>query len=262
MGGWSSSRTVSGAPPFRCRGSSITFTATCSSQTRAGRSSTRVWARRARVSSGRPSSLPSTARFARIVVTHFHPDHIGSAAYLGELTGAPVNQGAVDHATAKRVWGDPDWPDRLSRWYALHGLESELAENFLGDASRLRDNVSWPREPEIVEPGDRIAAAGEEWEFAPMPGHADGQLVLFGTRHGAPHRRRPHPYAHHAEHRPPPRDERRSARRLHPLARLGGRAFRRPRPTAATTSPSRTRSRVPSRSRSTTQSALTTPSTS
>ncbi len=121
---------------------------------------------------------------ARIVVTHFHPDHIGSAAYLGGLTGAPVNQGAVDHATAKRVWGDPDWPDRLSRWYALHGLESELAENFLGDASRLRDNVSWPREPEIVEPGDRIAAAGEEWEFAPMPGHADGQLVLFGTSTG------------------------------------------------------------------------------
>ena len=26
----------------------------------------------------------------RIVVTHFHPDHIGAARWLGEKTGAPV----------------------------------------------------------------------------------------------------------------------------------------------------------------------------
>ena len=32
---------------------------------------------------------------ARIFVTHFHPDHVGAAADLAELTGAPVLQGAA-----------------------------------------------------------------------------------------------------------------------------------------------------------------------
>ena len=35
--------------------------------------------------------LPGPVR--RIVVTHFHPDHVGAAADLVELTDAPVAQG-------------------------------------------------------------------------------------------------------------------------------------------------------------------------
>ena len=47
----------------------------------------------------------------RIVVTHFHPDHIGGARHLAELTGAPVYQGETDHLTAQRVWGMRPGPD-------------------------------------------------------------------------------------------------------------------------------------------------------
>jgi len=32
----------------------------------------------------------------RIVITHFHPDHVGAAAVLADLTGAPVFQGRED----------------------------------------------------------------------------------------------------------------------------------------------------------------------
>lgn len=120
----------------------------------------------------------------RIVITHFHPDHIGAAGFLAELTGASVHQGELDHRVAARVWGDPTWPDRLSAWYQEHGIERTLAEKVIDEAIELRDKVLWPERPTIVEPGDRFTAAGEEWEFAPMAGHADGQLVLFGTSTG------------------------------------------------------------------------------
>ena len=38
------------------------------------------------------------AEVARIFVTHFHPDHVGAAADVAELTRAPVHQGALDYA--------------------------------------------------------------------------------------------------------------------------------------------------------------------
>ena len=43
----------------------------------------------------------------RIVITHFHPDHIGAAADLAELTGAEVLQGELDYQQCELVWGEP-----------------------------------------------------------------------------------------------------------------------------------------------------------
>src|SRR5215203_3084657 len=42
----------------------------------------------------------------RIVITHFHPDHVGAAADLAGLTGAPVLQGRDDYAQCVRTWGE------------------------------------------------------------------------------------------------------------------------------------------------------------
>ena len=50
------------------------------------------------------------AEVARIFVTHFHPDHVGAAADVAELTRAPVHQGALDYAQCELVWGNPNWP--------------------------------------------------------------------------------------------------------------------------------------------------------
>ncbi len=63
--------------------------------TTAGRSSTPGSGCRTRASAGRPSSTGFPGRCARIVVTHFHPDHVGAAADLVELTGAPRRAGAA-----------------------------------------------------------------------------------------------------------------------------------------------------------------------
>ena len=57
----------------------------------------------------------------RIVVTHFHPDHVGAAADLAELTGAPVHQGGLDYAQCELVWGNPNWPHRIAEWFHRHG---------------------------------------------------------------------------------------------------------------------------------------------
>lgn len=122
------------------------------------------------------------APLARIIVTHFHPDHVGCTTWVQQLTGAVVHQGELDHDVSRRVWGDPDWTTTLAAWYPSHGVPPELRDLVLDDAAFVRDAVLWEPNPELLRIGERIAAAGEEWEVLHVPGHADGHIALLGTR--------------------------------------------------------------------------------
>ena len=53
----------------------------------------------------------------RIVVTHMHPDHVGGARDIAELTGAPVLQGREDYAQCVRAWGERN-PERFAAYWA------------------------------------------------------------------------------------------------------------------------------------------------
>ncbi|MDQ4003198.1 MAG: MBL fold metallo-hydrolase, partial [Actinomycetota bacterium] len=44
----------------------------------------------------------------RIVVMHFHPDHLGAAYWLQGISGAPVCMLGSEIEHSREVWGDPD----------------------------------------------------------------------------------------------------------------------------------------------------------
>ena len=48
--------------------------------------------------------LEQTGRPERIVITHFHPDHVGGAATVASITEAPVFQGELDYEDCRRAW--------------------------------------------------------------------------------------------------------------------------------------------------------------
>ena len=50
------------------------------------------------------SELPGPIE--RIVVTHMHPDHVGGARDIADLSGAPVFQGRADSAQCVAAWGE------------------------------------------------------------------------------------------------------------------------------------------------------------
>jgi glyoxylase-like metal-dependent hydrolase (beta-lactamase superfamily II) len=114
-------------------------------------------------------------RVQAIFVTHFHPDHIGAAADLHELTGAPVYQGALDYAQCELVWGNPAWSERLLEWFQLHGAPQHVTGELVGQSSFYRPFIRYQRDPVLMREGELL----DGWQLVAAPGHADGQLCLL-----------------------------------------------------------------------------------
>jgi glyoxylase-like metal-dependent hydrolase (beta-lactamase superfamily II) len=114
-------------------------------------------------------------RVSSVFVTHFHPDHVGAAADLHELTSAPVYQGTLDYAQCELVWGNPAWSERLVEWFQLHGAPDDVTAELVGQSSLYRPFIRYQKDPVLVEAGERV----DGWELVAAPGHADGQLCLL-----------------------------------------------------------------------------------
>ena len=148
-----------------------------------------------------------------VFITHFHPDHIGAAADLHELTGAPVVQGALDYAQCELVWGNP--------------VVVGAARGVVSAARRTRRRHGRARRSELGLPAVHPLPA------RPDPRRGGRARRRLGARRGARARRRPA--------LPPPR---RRADRCRPSARAhhaDGRAL--------AGEPSRPAGRLPRRAR-------------
>ena len=122
-------------------------------------------------------------RCARIVVTHYHPDHNGATAALMEVTGAPeFVQGRRDHELTYAAFLDPDGPARFESYLVTLGMPAEEA---VTSATDERETPYHPATPNVlVDEGDVLELQGEEFGVFHLPGHADGHVVFVGATSG------------------------------------------------------------------------------
>ena len=109
------------------------------------------------------------------MITHFHPDHVGAAADVHEVSGAPVWQGVLDYAQCELVWGNPNWPHRIQEWFQRHGVPDHVTEELVEQGLCTARSSAISR----TRCSSTRAIGVDGWELVAAPGHADGQLVLL-----------------------------------------------------------------------------------
>lgn len=123
-----------------------------------------------------------------LVLTHHHPDHIGLSGELQEQSGARVYMHPLDERSVRIIWEGtmPERFGRVSSFFRKHGLERTDLWYTRADPKTVRTIICVPPHEafELVEDGASIKLAGEEYRIIWVPGHADGQIVLFRARDG------------------------------------------------------------------------------
>jgi glyoxylase-like metal-dependent hydrolase (beta-lactamase superfamily II) len=119
---------------------------------------------------------------ARIVVTHYHPDHMGLAGWLCAETGAQLWTSRTEWLTARLLAqdGSEAWVAVGREFDRRAGLDDQLIEERAARGNLYRRRVV-PPPPSFrrVRHGDRLRLNGAEWQVIVGRGHAPEMLCLF-----------------------------------------------------------------------------------
>ena len=111
---------------------------------------------------------------ARIVVTHFHPDHLGLARWLQERSGAPVYMLESEIEHSREVWSAPD-PSAFVQYLVRNGMDRTSAGEAAG---HMRANLALPEEMLPLRDGEKLEIGAGTARVVHAPGHADHQIML------------------------------------------------------------------------------------
>jgi len=118
----------------------------------------------------------------RIVLTHYHPDHAGNAAWLSSRHGAELwtTQGEYLTAHAVRTSSAGYTADAVLAVFRKNGLDEERAARMRAPRNRYADLVpEFPLSYRRIIEGDELVIGSNRWRAMVGHGHAPEHLSLF-----------------------------------------------------------------------------------
>jgi len=118
----------------------------------------------------------------RILVTHFHPDHMGLAGWLCARFGLPLLMSQTEYLVSLNVHLDPGAlnAEPYRSFYRSHGLDADTTERLLTSGHRYLRMVSGlPRTFQRLIAGEVLRIGWRTFEVLSGGGHAPEQVMLF-----------------------------------------------------------------------------------
>ncbi len=118
----------------------------------------------------------------RIVVTHFHPDHVGLAGWLQAKTGANVLMPLAEWAFARLLSQDQSDETHAASvaFYRAAGFDPARMAAFEGRRDRYASSVfAIPRVMRRIREGDVVAIGGRGWQIVVGLGHSPEHACLW-----------------------------------------------------------------------------------
>ncbi|MGH8629695.1 MAG: MBL fold metallo-hydrolase [Burkholderiales bacterium] len=122
------------------------------------------------------------AGLTRLIVTHYHPDHMGNAGWMAQRFGAPLIMTEAEYLTAHAHY------DRIAGYdaestaslFAANGLDAKRVAVIGGRGNPYRQRVSTPpRRFQRMMDGDEIEIGGQSWRIIVGYGHAPEHAALY-----------------------------------------------------------------------------------
>lgn len=123
----------------------------------------------------------------RLLVTHFHPDHVGLAGWFAARVGVPIHMSRVEWLQARLILADP--PERALGAYLEQYARSGAPESFLaflhGRGLLYRKWVGpLPYGYAAIREGDTFTLADTSWRVIMGEGHAPEMVCLYSAERG------------------------------------------------------------------------------
>jgi glyoxylase-like metal-dependent hydrolase (beta-lactamase superfamily II) len=118
----------------------------------------------------------------RILVTHYHPDHMGLAGWLAARFELPLLMSQTEYLVSLAINLDPGAlnAEPYRSFYRSHGLDGETTERLLTNGHRyLRMISGLPRTFRRLIAGEALRIGERTFEVMSGGGHAPEQVMLF-----------------------------------------------------------------------------------
>jgi glyoxylase-like metal-dependent hydrolase (beta-lactamase superfamily II) len=117
----------------------------------------------------------------RVIATHYHPDHLGNAAWLTERVGCPLFMPQAEFLTAHMVGnGQPPYgPESICELFRMHGMSEEHLVPMRQRGNHYRRGVpELPTTFRRLLAGDQLAIGTQSWRCLAGYGHSPEHIAL------------------------------------------------------------------------------------
>jgi len=123
-----------------------------------------------------------TGSLGRIIVTHYHPDHMGNAGWLTRRLNIPMWTSESEYLSAHTNYSDVAGNNAraVAQLFKEHGLDEARVAAIDARGNGYRKIISEPPERYVrLLDGDEIAIGGNTWRVITGYGHAPEHSALY-----------------------------------------------------------------------------------